>query len=209
MNLMIDFETFGVDPETCGIMSVALVPFETFEGEEPEEKCHLFYATLESNWLAGRDVESCRAWWLQKERSAALSHYLEEAKSEAVTVDLLEDAVIGALNGLEKRCDVTLWSRGDFDIRILKAIFRRNEAELPVPFYKVRDARTYIMEHHIDESRFVRKEELEHVALHDCRRCIREIQYINRALRDCGFFRAVDAITPEESRQRMKSRKEE
>lgn len=201
-NIMVDFETFGLEPETCGIMSAAIVGFDPLEGEG---EARSFFASLLSNWLSGRDVSGCQEWWNHKDRSLALSIYLEQAScTEGATIGELEQGVVAALEEQAQSGDcIVLWSQGDFDIAILKAIYRRAGAKFPVPYYNVRDARTFILEHHIDESLFTGAG-TEHVALDDCRSQIRKIQYINRALRGCGFYKSVDAITAEENHRRLK-----
>lgn len=212
VNLMVDFETFGVNPENCGIMSAAVVSFSVFGEEDSEQVLIHKMASIESNWMDRRDVSTSQEWWTDARRSSALSHYLECVNTDPEnSVEQLEQAVIEQINAFAENEDINvlLWSRGNFDIVILRRIFRRNEIEFPIPYYNIRDARTFIMEHHIDESLFVEPNETEHVALYDCRRCIREIQYINRTLRDCGFYSAVDAITSDENHRRMKALKEE
>lgn len=209
VNLMVDFETFGINPENCGIMSAAAVAFSVF-GEQKDRVLFHKTATLESNWMDQRDVSTSQEWWTDARRSNALSLYLESVNTDPEnSVEQLEQEVIERIKELADNANLVLWSRGNFDIIILRRIFRRNEVEFPVPYYDIRDARTFILEHHIDESLFVKPNEIEHVALYDCLQCIREIQYINRTLRDCGFYSAVDAITSEENHRRMKALKEE
>jgi hypothetical protein len=211
LHLMIDFETFSSDPEACGVMAVAVIPFFLREDAAVQIPSFRQYVSMESNYFGGRDMSDSQSWWCALPRLCARNVYRDMVKNRRVRTlhDMEQDLMDYIIDRVENKEDlpydkVYLWSRGNFDIAILSRIFKNYGRDFPIPFYRIRDARTFIVEHHVDESMFLRHDDILHTPDVDAGNDIRAIQYIFSKLDQCGFFELVGAITPECNRKWLK-----
>lgn len=198
-NFMIDFETFGSNPDTCGIMSVAVVEFTELPGMECRGRELMLVASMETNYERGLDMWSSQQWWNDRGRTPAWSWYTAEEK---VSLDCLVCRLTEFFEELEGE-DYRLWSRGDFDIRILQRLL--HESGVSVPYYAVRDVRTFIRGLHVDESLVWMANQVAHSPLCDCRQAIHAVQLINGVLAESGFYedKRIGATTDECSHKHL------
>lgn len=206
VNLMIDFETFGNNPDTCGIMSFALTEFDELDDSLRPRYELLMAVSMESNYEMGLDMASSQKWWNKAERTAAWSWYVEMDK---VTLQFAQQQLCNLFSMLnEKNVDYRLWSRGDFDIRILRRLLKGMDVD--IPYYVVRDARTFIRSLHMDESLCVKEADLLHSPMADCMHCISCIQRANTTLRKLNFYEdeMIVGVTDLENSSRLKKIRE-
>jgi hypothetical protein len=210
VHLMLDFETFSLDTQRAGIMAVAVVPFYMDPNEKVECPPLLVWASMESNYFLNRDMSGSQEWWCSQDRTAAQCVYLDQVKKgNTVTVRELFNRLHIYLQSfwlaaVPTASDVYVWTRGCFDVQILQELYKTFNRECPIPFYRFRDARTFISGHYVPEAQFLRHGEPLHCPDVDCRKDVRAIQYIHAKLNECGFYKAVNAVSPEVNRERLK-----
>lgn len=131
MNLMIDLETLGTEPN-APVISIGAVFFDKERFKEE------FYTTLnfEQQIDTGRKLDfSTIKWWM-----------FQDNKAKKIFKDIKTDTLTG-LKQFTEFCNLYKakpWGNGStFDIAILEDTFRMYKIEIPWKFWNVRDYRTF------------------------------------------------------------------
>ena len=200
-NFMLDFETFGNDPYTCGIMSVALIPFAEM-GTGPSSDAFVRAVSMESNYEHGFDMASSQQWWGAPDRVMAWSWYVQ---AEKISLEQLSASMNEIFHQLSQdRKDFRVWSRGCFDWHILHRVLGEGADRL-LPYYAWRDARTLIRGLHLNEQLYVSDKGVFHTPCEDALRDITGVQRAFCTMQQIGFFshRNIQAVTDGENRRRL------
>lgn len=132
MNYMIDLETLDTVP-SAAVLSIGIVPFDkgwvSTEGDE-------FYLHLDPQFEVCRTVnESTFMWWLEQS---------PEARSLQVQAERLHPKIaLTSISAIIQDKPGKVWSKGpDFDIAILRSMYRDFDMSVPWAFWGVRCVRT-------------------------------------------------------------------
>lgn len=137
-NVMIDIETMGLHSDAV-VLSIGAVFFdEKGLGKEFYEK-----VDMQSCIDLGLTIDASTLYWWMEQSESARKEFVECQGSDIVDS-------MGRLTGFLKeefRTDQypgKVWSNGtDFDLSILKTIYRKLGMEVPWKYYNQRDFRTY------------------------------------------------------------------
>lgn len=131
VNLMIDLETLGTNPD-APVISIGAVFFDKKELKEE------FYATIDvkEQIALGRKVTGDTLQWWMSQDDAAKNVFKEDARD--VTTVLIEFIAFC------KTHVPRAWGNGStFDISIMEDIFRQYDLTIPWQYFNVRDFRTF------------------------------------------------------------------
>lgn len=133
---VIDLETYGKSPYAA-IASIGIVDF--FVGDEfvIEDQ---YYANIDQglNKKLNREYDDDTIdWWLEQDINVRNALLIDQKPLDVVMREVIAF--------IDKKA--TIWCQGtDFDISILKTIFKQLELEIPWKYYNVRDSRTFTEE---------------------------------------------------------------
>lgn len=149
-DVMVDVETFGLDPKSV-VPCFAAVAFNAYTGQvEGEWFSHL---RIDHQLAHDRTVSAdTLLWWFAKDQDAARPYIAEQAKIyDGVwnSPDLVLQAFSRWIDpdydicDNDPRCDVHLWGNGsDFDLPILTSLYMDFVGEPSWKFWNNRDMRT-------------------------------------------------------------------
>lgn len=181
VHIMLDLETMG-NSSSAAILSLGLVAFETTESEGPQFIYDLEIAvSLASSVEHGGTLDpSTVLWWMQPEREAARSAYLEYKHPLSIVAALNEVShFIGDFSAIKPL--PLIWGNGvDFDNTILASAYRNAGITVPWGFRQNRCFRTLksVYAGRVPEPEFLGTS---HSAIDDARH---QARWLNRILQE-------------------------
>lgn len=173
MDIMIDIESWATVPQAV-VRAIGIVAFSRWSGAILNQ--HLIDATasVDNQIEHGRVIDPTTVGWWQNQH--ALSGILDTYKNRITvsTTDQLQNAVLHLLHqytwdeNLRKfHHDARLWSRGGFDMQVLRTL-----GEMPWFYWQERDVRT------LDELQVKEQSNHPHDPMSDCLAQIKQVHNV-------------------------------
>ena len=177
INLMVDIETTGLDPNENAIIQLAAVPFDLnilARGTQAFKMAMTIPSDRKWN-------ENTKQWWEETnpnvlgEISKDAIHFIEVLNKFKEYVDKFEDE------------EIRFWSNHPFDWNFLNSYFSSYGVKRPFKYYAFRDLDTYIValvgESNIKTYKPEADVRFEHDALYDC---ILQVDWLFESIRNKG-----------------------
>lgn len=173
MKLMIDIETLNT--ETDSVVTEIGYAFFKGDGNHPPIASGSYNLNVQDQLDKGRSISSDTLnFWIQTD-SDSLRSYLSYKDRNRDNKQILQD-LINKLNNITDVSKVEVWTKGiDFDLPILKDLFKTYDLEYPFSFRNHRDFRTFAKIH----PEIVHKTKNTHNALYDC---LNQINHFNKII---------------------------
>lgn len=159
MDLMIDLETLGTNPD-CPVISIGAVFFNTKDGLLEE-----FYETLDVNIQIeeGRKATGDTIKWWMSQSNAAQIVFKEGAKDP---VEVLKNFI--KFCNTHGKGSAKPWGNGStFDVTIMEDLLNFYKLDIPWKFWNIRDLRTFKEE--VYNGKDLKFNGVEHYALDDAK----------------------------------------
>lgn len=138
VDLMIDLETLGTDPD-CVVLSIGACVFD-FQKKKIVDKFYIVLDTEDQKNCFRTVDQNTLKWWSQQSNQAK-KVFTEPKEEVREALDQFVQFILR--NGTISQ--IKPWGNGStFDISILESLFKDYEVKVPWLFYNVMDLRTFV-----------------------------------------------------------------